>query len=114
MERPRGLTRDELTGATAIHAEARSVRFQDVDAAGIIFFPKILEYFHDAFMAMLAAAGLDLKVILADGSWGMPLIHAEADYLRPLRFGDPIVVEIAVVRLGDRSVTIGHRAKTSD
>lgn len=78
-------------GAFAIET---SVRFQDVDAAGIIFYPRALELCHDAYVAFLEHAGTPLHEVLK-GPWLAPVRHAEADYLKPLRFGDR--VEIALV-----------------
>ena len=41
------------------------VRFQDVDAAGVVFFPTLLAYMHDAYVAFLKAHGCDLPRVLA-------------------------------------------------
>jgi len=70
------------------------IRFQDVDAAGIIFYPRALELCHDAYVAFLEKVGLPLHEVLR-GPWLAPVRHAEADYLKPLRFGDR--VEVALV-----------------
>src|SRR5512145_2250396 len=71
-------------------AVERDVRFQDVDAAGIVFYPRVLEYFSDAFVAFLTANGTRLAEVLRERRWGAPLRHAEADYFKPLRYGDRI------------------------
>ena len=111
MTRTQGFTREEIEGATSVRwSEARVVRFQDVDAAQIVFYPRVLEYFSDAYVAMLLAGGFDLPGELALGSL-LPLVHAEADYLKPLRFGDATHVEVARVRLGETSFTVGYRVR---
>jgi YbgC/YbaW family acyl-CoA thioester hydrolase len=94
-------------------AETRRVRFQDVDAAGIVFYPRVLEYFSDAYMAWLHEAAIDIPRTLELGEIAFPLVHAEADYLRPLRFGDTISVEIAATKVGETSFTIGYRIRTA-
>jgi YbgC/YbaW family acyl-CoA thioester hydrolase len=103
-------TRDELKPrpATAF-AERRAVRFQDVDAAGIIFYPRLLEYFHDTYVSFLAAAGTPLPEVLREGSWISPVRHAEADYFRPLRFGDEVEVALVRAHLEPTEVTVGYR-----
>lgn len=112
MTRPQGFSGADLEGAEGVRfSERRPVRFQDVDAAGIIFYPRVLEYFSDAYIAMLRAAGFDLPNELARGTLAMPLVHAEADYLHPLRFGDAVDVEIVGVRVGSRSFTVGYRVR---
>src|SRR6185369_15470944 len=88
-------TKDELRSATRVlYAELRAVRFQEVDAAGLIFYPRMLEYFSDAYLGWLASLGYDMPARVADGSWRAPIVHAEADFLAPLRFGDLVTVEI--------------------
>jgi 1,4-dihydroxy-2-naphthoyl-CoA hydrolase len=88
------------------------IRFQDVDAAGIIFYPRVLELCHDVYVEFLASAGFPLQECLR-GPWIMPIRHAEADYLRPLRFGDRVEVALVAAETGPRQpateVTIGYR-----
>ncbi|MBK9259648.1 MAG: acyl-CoA thioesterase [Polyangiaceae bacterium] len=111
-ERPH-FTRDELTGSTSVlYSEPRLVRFQDIDAAGIVFFARVLEYFHDAFVNRLSAVGIALPQMLRDKPWKLPIVHAEADYLGPMRFGDPIVVEVVGVKHGAKSSVLGYRARS--
>jgi len=89
----------------------RTVRFQDVDAAGIVFHPRILEYFHDTFCEFLARHGHPLDRVLREKQWGSPLSHAEADFFLPLRFADRIAVEMVRVDVALSEVTVGHRVR---
>src|SRR5687768_5024506 len=84
----------KIRGATAF-AEQRPVRFQDVDAAGIIFYPRLLEYFHDLYVNFMSAVGTPLPEVLRNGTWISPVRHAEVDYFKRLHFGD--AVEVALV-----------------
>jgi YbgC/YbaW family acyl-CoA thioester hydrolase len=105
-------TGEELEGDSPPRfVDARPIRFQDIDAAGIVFYPRVLEYFHDAYTAWLAAGGYDLRRVLDEGKVGFPLVHAEADYRRPLRFGDRVTVEILAPRMGESSFTLGYRVR---
>jgi acyl-CoA thioesterase FadM len=60
----------------------------------------------------LASVGFPLQEVLR-GPWIMPIRHAEADYLRPLRFGDRVEVALVAAELGSREppteVTLGYR-----
>ncbi len=85
------------------------VPFQDIDAAGIVFFARIFDYFHDAFVAHLRARGVSLPAVISSGEWGAPLAHAEADYKFPLRFGDEVTVEVVCGEVGDTSLSIRFR-----
>lgn len=108
-------TIDELKRAPrALFSEARIIRFQDVDAAGIIFNPRVIEYFSDAYFSMVRAGGFDVPTLLRTGEVGFPVVHAEADYLAPLRFGDAIRVEIVAASVGETSYRLGFRVKGPD
>jgi len=89
--------------------DRRAIRFQDIDAAGIIFYPRILEMFHDAYGALLAFAGTPLAEVIQKHAWLAPVRHAEADYFKPLRFGDVVQVEIARAYVAETEVTLGYR-----
>ena len=87
-----------------------TVRFQDVDAAGIVFFARIAEYFHDAYFAFLTErGGLDLPRAMREAGWVAPMLHLECDYFAPLGFGDRCVVEVVRARLDGSDLTVGMR-----
>ena len=107
--------RDELKlSRPHAFAETRTIRFQDADAAGIIFYPRVLEMFHDVYVAFLAFAGAPLPEVLRTGTWIAPVRHAEADYFKPLRFGDPVAVEICRAHLSETEATLGYRIARSE
>lgn len=91
----------------------RAVRLQEVDAAGVVFFARILEYCHDALMAALAEAGLDLASLLREARHLAPIRRVEADYLAPLRFGDRVVAGPVLARLEESQVLVAHRVERS-
>jgi len=95
-------------------AGERAIRFQDVDAAGIIFYPRLLEYCHDTLVDFYAAAGAPLHENLRAPTWLAPIRHAEADYFKPLRFGDRIEVAIVAAVLADSEVALGFRIARSE
>ena len=81
-----------------------TVRFHEVDRAGIAFFGRAFEYSHAAFEELLGALGLEEAL---DGdSWRLPLVSAEADFAKPMRMGDRLCVELAVEQLDADSVTL--------
>ncbi|HEU5077146.1 MAG TPA: thioesterase family protein [Polyangiaceae bacterium] len=88
---------------------SRRVRFQDVDAAGVIFFAAVFEYCHDLYVEYLDAHGVSLVEVLKQRQWAAPIRHAEADYLQPLRFGDEILVSLPVAHLDESELTLGYR-----
>lgn len=90
-----------------------TVRFQDIDAAGIAYFPTIISYFHDAYVAFLGASGVDLAELLRAGEQLIPIRHAEADFLRPIRFGEALEVELVRRVDGPHEVTLYYRVMGS-
>jgi YbgC/YbaW family acyl-CoA thioester hydrolase len=94
-------------------ARTRTVRFQEVDAAGIIFYPVVLEYCHDVYVELLDKHGTPLAKALEQREWAAPIRHAEADYFVPLRFGDVIEVSLALAHVEPTEVTLGFRVVLS-
>ena len=92
----------------ADHVEERRVPLSYVDAAGRIFFPRLLEWAHQVQEGFLYARGIPLSRWLDSGPH-FPVVHAEADYLRPLRLGDLTRVELRVEHLGLTSFRFGYR-----
>lgn len=109
-----GMT-EELRGIAEsdgrVHVDRRVVAFQEVDAAGILFYARIFDYFHDAYVGLLRDRGAPLESALRDGSWVAPLNRAEAEYLRPLRFGDAIDVVVAAVRMQETEYAVEYRVE---
>ena len=84
------------------------VRFQDVDAAGVLFFGRIYDYLHLAYEEFWVSAGVDRAWFFAGAPWVVPIAHSEADYKAPIRHGDTITVAIEVVKVGRASFTLRY------
>lgn len=91
-----------------------TVRFYEIDRAGIAFFGRFFEYCHAAFEEMLTAAFGDLEKIFADRLLIMPLVHVESDFAAPVRIGDRLHIALEVERLGSRSVSFRYRVTGAD
>ncbi len=101
-----------IASAPPLHRFRYRVRFQDIDAAGIVFFARFFEIFHDAYVETLRANGCDLVRVLDEKIWAAPLTRAHAEYRRPLRFGDEIMVEVAAEQ-NEKGVSMLFRAVSS-
>lgn len=71
------------------------IRLDDIDAAGVVFAPRICAIAHALWEEDLAAAGLALAAVLADGAYALPLVRLEADFRAPLRHGERIAATYA-------------------
>jgi 4-hydroxybenzoyl-CoA thioesterase len=86
------------------------IRFGDIDHAGIVYYPRFLHYFHVALEEFFGQAlGIDYPILIDEHRIGLPTVHLEADFLRSLRYGDQIEVEVTVLKIGKSSITFGYR-----
>ncbi len=83
----------------------RHVRFEEVDAARIVFFARFLHYAHEAMEALLGGLEGGYVRLVNDRRIGMPAVHVSCDFMAPLRFGDVALIEVRVPRIGNKSVT---------
>ncbi|WP_394838855.1 acyl-CoA thioesterase [Pendulispora rubella] len=86
----------------------RPVRFEEVDAAGIVFFPVFLNYCHDAMAALFDPLEGGYVRLVMERRIGLPTVHVEADYRAPLRYGDVARVEVKLLHMGSRSFSLGY------
>lgn len=84
----------------------RPVRFEDVDAAGIVFFARFFGYTHEAMEALFAGLPNGYSGLVVDRKLGFPAVHVEADFSSPLRYGDTARISVEVLRVGGKSATI--------
>ncbi|MBE9078128.1 acyl-CoA thioesterase [Romeria aff. gracilis LEGE 07310] len=92
----------------------RSIRFEETDAAGVMYFANLLALCHEAYEASLAAAGFDLRQFFSDASnpdnaIAVPIVHTAADFYRPLYCGDRVTVCLSPRQLGPDSFEIDYR-----
>jgi YbgC/YbaW family acyl-CoA thioester hydrolase len=87
------------------HTFTRPVHFDEIDAAGFVYFPKLIALAHEALERLLedARPGGYAAWVMGDRI-GLPCVHVAADFAAPLRFGDVIVVRTKVVKFGTTSV----------
>jgi 4-hydroxybenzoyl-CoA thioesterase len=89
-----------------VFRQRRVVRFADVDAAGIVYYPRLLDYCHLAFEDFFEHAGArPYSYWIQDERLGFPTVHLDVDFLRPVEYGSSLTVTARVERIGTRSVT---------
>jgi acyl-CoA thioesterase FadM len=86
-----------------------TTRLHHIDAVGIVFFGRLNQFCHDALEELLAAAGCAVGDVIAEGRFGMPLVHTEADYRKPMRLGERITVSARVAHVGHGSISFAFR-----
>ena len=71
-----------------------TVRLADTDAAGVVYFAKVLPMCHEAYEESLEAAGINLSNLVDNSSTDIPIVHAEVDFFRPMFWGDKLLIEV--------------------
>jgi 4-hydroxybenzoyl-CoA thioesterase len=81
----------------------RPVRFEDVDAARIVFFSRFLNYCHEAMEALFVDLAGGYVGLIVERHVGLPAVHVECDFTSPLRYGDVARIDVTVDRVGRSS-----------
>jgi len=93
---------------TSIH----KIRFDDVDGAGIVYYPQYFHLCHAAFEDFFDdAASISYSDLIRVHRLGFPTVAIESSFSAPLSYGDVAVVEMAVERIGKTSATFTYRIR---
>ncbi len=87
----------------------RPVRFEDVDAARIVFFARFFHYAHEATESFFSGLHSGYDGLIMQRGLGFPVVKVEASFQAPLRYGDALDIETRTLRIGTRSATLGFR-----
>lgn len=83
----------------------QKIRFDDVDGAGIVYYPRFLHLCHAAFEDFFdAAAPFSYPDLIGKKRLGFPTAHLQADFKAPLAYGDTAIVTLGIVKVGTSSV----------
>ena len=87
------------------------VRWEDIDAAGIINYQAYLRFFALAEAELLRSAGLNYRYLFESlGIW-LPRVRVECDFFRPVKLDELLVVEAWFSRIGRTSVHLDFEVR---
>src|SRR5262249_15155860 len=87
-----------------------TVRFNEVDYARIVYYPRLFSYCHWVFEDFFGRElGIPYAEVLTKRRVGFPVVSAKADFRSPLRFGDICRVEMEAAQIGRKSLTTRYR-----
>jgi len=90
------------------------VEWGDSDPAAIVYYPNYFKWFDIGTRHLLDAAGVPYETITTEfGLLGLPLVEANARFMRPIRFGDTVRLTSFVSSWQRMTVKIGHRAEVN-
>lgn len=81
----------------------RRVLIGDVDSAGIAFTGRLIAIALEIHEEGLRSIGIDFSTMISQGTLGVPIVHLETDFKKPLRHGDTFHGELVCERIGDSS-----------
>jgi 4-hydroxybenzoyl-CoA thioesterase len=84
----------------------RPVRFEEVDAAQLVFFGRFFGYCHEAMEDLFAAVDGGYVNLITVRKIGFPAVHVEADFKSPLKYGDSARIAVDVTKIGNTSATL--------
>lgn len=87
----------------------RAIKFEEVDAAAIVFFARFATYAHEAMEHFFSALPGGYAGLILDRRVGFPAVHLDVSFASPVRYGDALRIETRVARLGNRSAVFHYR-----
>ena len=76
------------------------VYYEDTDLAGIVYYANYLKFIERARSEWIASLGVDQMALRASEGVVFAVRRVEADYLRPGKFGDDLMVETSLQSIG--------------
>jgi len=92
------------------------VRFGDTDPYGVVYFASYFRYCHHGIEELLRHLGLPPQDYFRnrDKGFGLPIVGASCDFLKPVRYGDTLRLRVSVLKLGRKSVIYGFHFYPED
>ena len=90
----------------------KKVRFGEIDEAGIVYFPRFFNFYHLAMEEFFEqAVGVPYAEVIKKWKVGFPTVHVEADFFRPVTYGDVLIIAMSFPKLGTSSVRMRYRVR---
>jgi 4-hydroxybenzoyl-CoA thioesterase len=85
------------------------ISFGEIDYAGVVYYPNFFDYFQRTEEAFMEHIGFPYPYLIGELGYAFPIVHVEADFKRPVRYGDAIDIVLDVAQLGHSSVAFTFR-----
>jgi acyl-CoA thioester hydrolase len=83
------------------------IYYEDTDCGGVVYYGNYLKYFERARTQYLEDRGFSVAGLMREGTVFV-VVHAEADYRSPARYGDTLVIDTVVSDMTAASFTFSH------
>ena len=90
------------------------VRYGSIDYARIVYYPQFLHFCHVAMEEMFAAVvGVSYPDALQQEKVGYPTVRSEAEFARPVAYGETLEIRVTVPRMGTASIDFVYEGRRS-
>ncbi len=94
----------------SLYCETQRIQMAFTDATGNIFFPRAFEMAINVLENFLFVKNFSLKKLL-DDELVFPVVHASADYCKPLKYAEEITIFLSVKNIGTKSIAFRYEFK---
>lgn len=95
------------------HRLDKKIYYHDTDSGGVVYYANYLRHLEEGRTEFLRALGIDTSEYAKSGIL-FPVVHIEADYKAPARYGETISVYTSVDKVGNASVRFIQQVRRSD
>lgn len=95
-------------------AVSEYVRWEDIDAAGIINYQAYLRFFGLAETELLRTCGLSYKILSEKLGLWLPRVHVECDFRAPVTLDELLVIEAYFAKIGNTSIHLAFEASRKE
>lgn len=90
-----------------------TVRFEETDAQGIVFYGNYATYQDETFNEYMEAIGFPVDV-MGDRGFDVHVVNLELGYRAPARFRDRLTNALRATRIGESSIEFDYECRTAD
>jgi 4-hydroxybenzoyl-CoA thioesterase len=87
----------------------QKIRFDDVDGAGIVYYPQYFHLCHKAFEDFFDdSEGFSYPRLINELRRGFPTVAIQSEFSAPLRYGDVASVSLTLKKIGRSSASLSY------
>ncbi len=90
----------------------KKIYFDQIDAGGIIYFAELFKLFHQVYEEFLNSLNTK-ENYFKSRDFILPIIHSEADYIKPVKLHDDLEISVSVTQLRESSFELSYFGKCS-
>lgn len=91
----------------------RRINFYDCDPAGIIFYSRVFEFAHSAYEQIIQSIEKE-EDYWNNNKYVVPIIKSESTYVKPMKYGDEITINVKVSELRTSSFELAYNMLNAD